>query len=162
MSNFSTVISDTQILEIVKTKKVHRVLVLGCNGCMNESLAVIRQKPLMNYTKEIPYEPIYDECKRVSDLLERNGIFSDFEVLGRTNNAMCIRDKNLDDYSLPNINMPDLVMVMSCPSGIWSVKECLPEIDVVGIAKYEGVFSFSYTDDYDKKEIKDFEIIYHN
>ena len=160
MSNFSSVISDSQILEIVKTKEARRVLILGCNGCMNESLALTRKKPLMNYKKEVPYEPIFSECDRICNLLDKNGITSSFEVLGRENNALCIRDNNQDDYSLSEENLPDLVMIMSCPAGIWSMKECLSGVAVVGSTEYKGVFSFSYIDDTEKKEIKDFEIIY--
>jgi hypothetical protein len=159
MSNYSTVISDSQILEIAKVKKAHYTLILGCNGCMNESLALINRKPLMNYKKEIPYEPIFDECNRICCLLKENGVDATFEVIGWAANRFCIRDSAFEDFGISSMYMPDLVMVLSCPAGIWGIKECLSGMDVVGITKYEGVFSFTYKDDSVTKEIVDSEMV---
>lgn len=71
-----------------------------------------------------------------------------------------IQNENYPDYQLSNYDTPDLVMALSCPAGIWSIKQCMNKATVVGIASLKGVYSYSYCDDGNTRIIKDAQISY--
>lgn len=147
MPNYSTVYSDSKLLQILETQSLMYILVLGCDGCMNESLAYTNHKLLLSHGEKETSVAITDECQRIVDLLRTYGYSADMKVLTNSDNALCIRDATLKNFSLSEFKKPDIIFALCCPAGYWGLKQCLPNGLIVRITQLKGTISYSYIDD---------------
>ena len=157
--NYSTVFSDLKLLQILETQSLRYILVLGCNGCMNESLAYTNHKLLLSHGDKETSVAITDECQRIVDLLRTNGYNADMKVLTNSDNALCIRDTTLKKFSLSEFQKPDIIFALCCPAGYWGLKQCLPNEYIVRITQLKGTISYSYIDDEKRKVMTDCQLM---
>lgn len=159
MPNYSTVFSDSKILQILKSQPVKNILVLGCDGCMNESLACTNHKPLLLHGEKEISVAVADECQRIVDLLEDHGYSAAMKVLTNSDNALCLRNAVLRKFSLSELHKPDIIFALCCPAGYWGLKQCLPDENIIRITKLVGTIAYSYIDDGKKKIMTDYQLI---
>lgn len=155
MPNYSTVFSDPKILQITKFQSVKHILVLGCDGCMNESLAYTNHKPLLLHGEKEISAAIEEECQRIVDLLEEHGYSAEMKVLTNSDNALCLRNSALRKFNLSEFRKPDIIFALCCPAGYWGLKQSLPDECIIRITKFKGTISYSYIDDGKKKIMMD-------
>ena len=164
MAVYSTIFEDQKIIEL--SSKYKNVLLLGCGGCANESLAFVNNKPLYVVSEEeeldvaikksiaIPYS-VKEECERIKHLLEANGHFVVSSLIPLSQNTLCIRHDG-DKY---NINpksqfVPDVILTISCSAGAFGVYEDIGKsIPVYSIMQSRGQLAYYYKDTFDKREI---------
>lgn len=155
MPNYSTVFSDSKLLQILESQSLMYILVLGCDGCMNESLAYTNHKLLLSYGEKETRVAISDECQRIVDLLRTYGYSAEMRVLTNMDNALCIRDSALKSFSLSEFHKPDIIFALCCPAGYCGLKQCFPNEHIVRITELEGTISYSYIDDRKKRIMTD-------
>lgn len=159
MPNYSTVFSDSDLLQILKRYMLRQILVLGCDGCMNESLAYKNHKPLLLHGERETSVAVMDECQRIVDLLISYGYSVEMKVLTNSDNVLCLRNSTLKKFSLSSFQKPDVILALCCPAGYWGLKQCFPKEHIIRITKLEGTISYSYVDDGKKRMMTDCQLI---
>lgn len=147
MPVYSKVIEDKQIIELVKDK-YQNILILGCGACMNESLAYTNDTPIHYNSK--PYS-IIQELKRLSAMLNQEGYKVKYDVIPEGSNTLCMRKIGANSFTLAQ--KPDVILMLSCPSGIFGLKSILIDTSIISISKPFGFLTYAYKDDGDKKVI---------
>jgi len=128
---------------------------LGCGGCMNESLAFTHSTPLIFHGQNDIFPSIEAECNRISDMLFANGYAVETIVLPAGSNATCIRNLGERQFSLPDEVVPDVILVLSCPSGFWGLSSRIQKAPLESIVKQIGMIYYTYSDNGKERHIID-------
>jgi len=153
MPKYSEVLSDEEILGMINPT-YKKVLLLGCGGCMNESLAFKHNLQIISYGEEKSYPAIEVECQRLKSVLMNNGFLVDTIILPPGSNARCIRDLGSKPFTLPNRIQPDVILVLACPDGLWGISSRIIDVPLLRISKWGGTIFYRYSDDSKERKIE--------
>lgn len=148
MPIYSEIIDNEKILEYLD-KKSHNILIIGCGGCMNESLAYKNNLPIVklnaNNNELIPI-PIEAELHRIAEMLEKNGYEVQIYVNKEGSPIGCMTNVSSDfSYKLyDRMKQSDTILVASCPAGAEGFKRISGNIPVFHITKQIGAICYSY------------------
>lgn len=173
MAVYSIIFDNEKILEISSNYK--NILLLGCGGCANESLAFFNHTPIYTIENEgnlenaieelkaIPYS-VKRECERIKELLELNGHSVISILVPLSQNTLCIRHNGAKFNINPNIEfVPDAILTISCSAGAFGVYEDVEKtIPVHSIMQSCGQLAYYYEDSNSERKIiyEKSEIIY--
>lgn len=157
MAVYSVIFQNEKILELSSGYK--NVLLLGCGGCANESLAYLNHMPLYVASKgkdlgvaietadAIPYS-VKNECERVKKLLETNGHFVVYFLIPLSQNTLCIRHGGEKFNFNPDSQfVPDVILTISCSAGAFGIYEDVGRsIPVYSIMQSCGQLAYYYED----------------
>ena len=146
MPVYSKVINNEAILKLVSRYNCHNILVIGCGGCMNESLAYDGGMCICKDGTEIPYATIV-ELDRIKKLLCDHHYTVEIKYYEGVKGFLCM--ENVDDcrYGLQGNNQPDIILVLSCLSGLYALREKLPKYNIMCITETKGGLSYYYKDE---------------
>lgn len=148
MPIYSEVFSDNEILKIV-SGKYEKILLLGCGACMNESLSYLHDIPLTVKNDTVPFA-VTEELIRLNRMLCGLGFDSRYECLPEGSNSRCMINPTKPLY-LPSLNpRPDVILSMSCPSGVFGLKYVLQDIPIIRITHQKGFLFYVYRTESDK------------
>ena len=144
MGKYSEVYSNERILDIVKGRYAN-VLIIGCGGCMNESLALKNGDWIFDKEKNIG-PAILKECIRLSNYLSNEGINNSYYIINSGQNMGCIRNEAGMKKGFCMTKDIDAILMMSCLDGIYGIKEQLKgyRIPIYRISSWKGMFYYSY------------------
>ena len=152
MPQYSQILSDEIILNMVKPY-YKKVLLLGCGGCMNESLAFLHSCPLVVHGKKDTFPALESELNRLVELLNNNGLSAKTLILPPESNLNCIRNIHGERFSLPKALPIDVILVLSCPAGQGGLLRTLKNIPMINITKLTGELYYKFLDDGKKRII---------
>lgn len=152
MPIFSKVVSDNRICDMID-RGYKKVLLLACGGCMNESLAFANSLPLRLNEERAMFPPIEAECLRITNMLCGDGFTVDAIILPSGSNARCIRNLNEEQFALPDGLSPDIILVLSCPSGFRGLSTLIKDIPIYNITEQVGMLYYKYEDDGKERKI---------
>lgn len=161
MAVYSKTIEDLDIIRLIEGKH-ENVLLIGCGGCMNESLAFTNSWPIFQPTQGKPLQenaiPIatHFELERIQFMLRARGykikIFESYELKDNRGNEgfLCIR-KSGHPFDLlgqfPDFRI-DVILTVCCGAGTFGVVDDYGEsIPVKQITRPSGMISYSFFDD---------------
>lgn len=144
MPIYSETISDENILRILRNK-YHRILLIGCGACMNESLAYKYDKPICKDFSDVPYATV-SELDRIAKMLEASGYEVETKHYNDIDGFFCMTDIAIDMYPIDKFHSPDVIMILSCDAGCLALRDRLPEAKVIKIANQIGYISYGYID----------------
>lgn len=166
MAVYSVILEDEKILEICSNYK--NILLLGCGGCANESLAFSNHTPIytiknqddkekenvIDELKAIPYS-VKIECERIKELLKVNGHFVKSILVPLSQNTLCIRHDGVKFNINPNCEfLPDVILTISCSAGAFGVSKDVGEaIPVYSIMQSCGQLAYYYEDSGTERKI---------
>jgi len=177
MAVYSKVMSDATIINLIPCKS--NILIVGCGGCINESLAYTNRHPIFTAPEgktldnaAIPIATRY-ELNRIKGLLEVHGhtvrVFESYELKKDNGNDgfLCIRKsgKAFDLFGSFSDFPIDVLLTLSCGAGTFGINEDYgEEIPVLQITKPSGMLSYSFIDrenvrhiDYNHSEVIKYE-----
>lgn len=152
MPQYSEILSDENILNMVKPY-YKKVLLLGCGGCMNESLAFLHSSPLVAHGSKDTFPALEFELNRLSKLLESNGLSTKTLIIPPGSNLNCIRNIHGTKFTLPKDFNIDVILVLSCPAGQGGISKTLKNIPLINITKLSGQLYYKFLDDGKKRII---------
>jgi hypothetical protein len=145
MPIYSEVLHDDEILRIVSDKHNY-VLLLGCGGCMNESLAFYHRQPLTILDDNglpIPYA-VKEELERISSMLNRNGIKTEYRFIPEGTNSRCMIDCTKGVFNAANDIHPSMIMAVCCPAGVRGLRLTYDNIPIIKVTKQRGFLFYVY------------------
>ncbi len=144
MGKYSEVCSYEQILNTVKGR-YRNVLIIGCGGCMNESLALKNGDWIFDKEKNVS-PAIQKECIRLSEYLKNEGIKNSYYIINTGTNMGCIRNSDGMKKSLGVTKDTEAILMMSCLDGVYGINERLRDyhIPIYRISRWKGVFYYNY------------------
>lgn len=157
MAVYSIIYDNDKILNLVSNYK--NVLLLGCGGCANESLAFSNHLPIYVAPKGLSVEEtienrqvlaysVKNECERIKRLLEGDGHNVVLSIIPLSQNTLCIRHPG-DKYNfIPDSHfIPDIILTISCSAGAYGIYEDINrEIPVYSIMESVGQLAYYYED----------------
>ncbi len=157
MAVYSKIYEDKKILELSSNYK--NILLLGCGGCANKSLAFTNHTPIYVATKEenvesaiekseiIPYS-VKNECERIKQLLEARGHQVLYSLIPLSQNTLCIRHSGAKYNFNPNNQfVPDVILTVSCSAGAYGIYEDVNKrVPVYSIMQPCGQLAYYYED----------------
>lgn len=157
MSVYSITYDNDKILDLVSNYK--NVLLIGCGGCANESLAFSNHLPIYVAPKDSSMEDaienmqaiaysVKDECERIKRLLEDYGYYVMLSIIPLSQNTLCIRHPG-DKYNfIPDSHfIPDIILTISCSAGAYGIYEDINgKIPVYSIMESVGQLAYYYED----------------
>lgn len=156
MPKYSEVLSFEQILNIVKDK-YSSVLIIGCGGCMNESLALKNGDWIFDKKQSI-YTAVALECSKISTMLGEQGIKCVYHIY-----SACIRNYQ-EETSVKNINLSDVdaILIMSCLDGFDGLNEILGDYKVptYQISRWKGFLYYKYKETEEYRCIVEGKVVY--
>lgn len=152
MPVYSEVLDDNTIINLVRDYK--NILLLGCGACMNESLAFKNDTPIYinENNSSIPYS-IQKEIERIKNMLTLHGFKVKYKLLPENSNSRCMINYGKQIYSFLLEPFPDVLLVLSCPAGIFGIKQCIKNIPIIKATKQTGFLAYGYTDDHNGNRI---------
>jgi hypothetical protein len=157
MGVYTVTLPDSTLLKAVNGLK--SVVILGCFGCANESLAFDTDQPSAKIEvnrdtgerKEVPLL-IIEESNRLKRLFESNGISA---VVETPLFPLCYltdeTDKALSELSDHLPEDVDAIVALYCPAGIMALKKCLPKpVKIVPAMKTLGILQMRKVHDESK------------
>jgi len=151
MPVYSETISDERILRILGNK-YRRVLLVGCGACMNESLAYKNDLPIYKGSPDFPYATAA-EVSRIEKLLKTNGYEVEKKTYDDIDGFYCMTDISSAKYPVDWTITPDIILILSCGAGLLAIRDKLPEMQVMKIAKQRGYLSYGFNDTNDQRTI---------
>lgn len=155
MAVYSETISDEAILSKID-KESNNILVIGCGGCMNESLAYKNSIPIYKYKdseKCIPHATSV-EVNRIYELLVNNGYNASKYVINEGIPVLCIYSEEYELNLFEGNNIPDQVLLVSCSAGLYGLSKKIGSIiKTSSITKQLGQISYSYKDQNNERVI---------
>ena len=153
MGVYSKLDPDEKILQKIKNYK--SMVIFGCEGCANDSIAFQKGYPLAEIIRDentgqekyIPFA-LKKETGRLKKLLESKNFSIEVEVMF----ALCDMSPGRESY-IENLlrSFPDLeaIITMCCPGGIISLKKVIPNsIKIIPAMKTQGMFhTYRITDE---------------
>lgn len=165
MPIYSRVINDEKILKLVSINECHNILVIGCGGCMNESLAYDGDLCIYDGENESPFATI-TELNRIKQLLCGYNNSVDIKYFEGDKGFLCMNnvDESGDGFLCMNNvvestfesrkeNRPDIILVLSCLSGYYALKERFPDYNLMCITEIKGGLSYYYKNEKGKRLI---------
>ena len=148
-------ISNESILELVSKDNCRNILIIGCGGCMNESLAYDGDLYLYKKGIEGPYATI-NELNRIKQFLCNHHYSVEVKWFKAPNDILCTSNidacKNEMDWNV----QPDIILMLSCFSGLLAWKARFPEHNIMCITEAKGGLSYYYKDeDFTGKIVKE-------
>ena len=157
MAVYSKIYEDEKILELSSNYK--NILLLGCGGCANESLAFTNHTPIYVVAKEknvgsaieksevIPYS-VKNECERIKQLLEEKDHHVLYSLIPLSQNTLCIRHSGAKYCFNPNNQfVPDVILTVSCSAGAYGIYEDVNKsVPVYSIMQSCGQLAYYYED----------------
>lgn len=167
MAVYSKIMGDAAIINLV-SGKYSNILLIGCGGCINESLAFTNHHPIFNAPEgktlkdeSIPIA-VRLELNRIKNLLETNGhavrIFESHELkkYKTIDGFLCIRKSGMpfdllglfSDFSI------DVILTICCGAGTFGIlNDYGKSIPVLQITRAFGMLSYSFVDEEDARRI---------
>jgi len=145
MAIYSKTLSDEKIIALVP-KGAKSILIVGCGGCVNESLAYDYDVPISTFDTEgnnTPYASSV-EAKRIADILEAENFTVDIKLLTGDLPVLCIHHEN-ETAIIGQSNRPDAILVLSCKSGVLGM-QFVTDIPSFTITTQVGYLSYTYSD----------------
>lgn len=161
MAVYSKIIDDAAIINLV-SGKYPNVLLIGCGGCINESLAFTNHHSIFcaaeGKTLKEEAIPIATriELRRIRNLLEANGhsvrVFESYELnrYESIDGFLCIRKSGkafdllgfFSDFSI------DVILTVCCGAGTFGIFDYYGKsIPVLQITRAFGMLSYSFIDE---------------
>jgi len=160
MALYSKVVEDKTILELVKDRK--NILVIGCGGCINESLAYDKKVSIFKKIdgRRIAYAT-HRELKRVSELLSskecRVKVLEEYDFREHCEEGfLCIRKRGVDFNLLEKLGdfIPDVILSLCCTAGTYGLEDTHNnDVPIIQIAKPIGMLGYLYYDEDDERKI---------
>ena len=126
MAVFSIIFPVEKILSLIQ-RKYRMVLVVGCGGCNNESLAYVNNWEICDHVDASIGRATARELDGITSVLTENcfEVKSTAVPLGGVN-AVCIRhDGNQFNYNPhPNVK-PDVILALCCAAGTFGMRDDL-------------------------------------
>lgn len=160
MAVYSKTISDSEIIGLVDGK-YQNLLLVGCGGCMNESLAYTHHEPIFRFPQgktiadgAIPIAT-HSELRRLQSLLESKGFrvrtfeLYDLGTVKGNEGLLCIREvgesfdmvKHFPDFHI------DAILTLCCAAGTFGItNEYGKDVPILQITRLHGMISYSFTD----------------
>jgi hypothetical protein len=154
MAVFSEIKADSIILGKLGDR-YKKILLVGCGGCTNESLAYTNHLPIFDEFEgqRISAATKY-ETDRIKELLENNGYKVEITLIPLSQNALCIRHDGEKFQMNPNSKFePDVILAMRCLAGAFGIHSDIEgKIQVMPIMEQKGQLAYYY-EEKDKKTI---------
>ena len=119
--------------------------IIGCGGCMNESLAYDGDLCIFKDGNSLPAATVH-ELNKLKEYLHKNNYSVETKYYDDINGFWCMRSIDCQDYDLSWNIQPDIILVLSCPSGQHALSEELSGYTVIGITETLGGLSYCYRD----------------
>jgi hypothetical protein len=153
MGVYSKLDSDDKIIQKIKDYK--SIVIFGCEGCANDSIAFQKGYPLAEIirdenTGQEKYMPfaLKKETSRLKELLKSKNINTEIEIMFALCDMSPGRASYIDNL-LKNFSNLEAVITMCCPGGIISLKKVVPNsIKIIPVMKTQGMFhTYRVTDE---------------
>lgn len=161
MAVYSKTIEDSDIIKLVEGK-YENLLLVGCGGCMNESLAYTNAWPIFQAAEgktvkeaNIPIAT-HLELERIQSMLQTRGfkvrVFESYELKNNDGNEgfLCIRNSGYPFDLLgqfPDFRI-DAILTVCCGAGTFGIIDDYgKDIPVRQITRSSGMISYSFIDD---------------
>jgi len=149
-------IENNKILQLLGDN-YKRILIIGCGGCVNESLALKNKIPIIvldEITRQsIPYS-VTNEIKRLAKLLHKH-VFDVIWKVVPENNLLCMRNVNEDIPVTINETTIDAILAICCPAGIYGLRKIVSNsIHIFQITKQIGFLYYVFDEYENEKKIK--------
>ncbi len=146
MPTYSKIIPDEEIIRRVSGKSKN-VYLIGCAGCMNESLAFDNGLPIWTaHGSNKRFPAIEAECIRITKLLKQNGIQATYKVIPGGESALCILSHDKEHYPLDIKPEYDAVLVLACPSGFQDICNNT-EVRTIILTEQIGSINYSFEEE---------------
>jgi len=149
MAVYSIPIELNEIITEIRGK-YQKVLVIGCGGCTNESLAYIHNLPITNVNRgELTPIATNAELEKLESGLTAAGFDVRTTTFPRDWDALCLRQEGKTFQYNPHLDFePQVILALSCPAGKFSIEEGFDhKIPVIKITRQIGHLAyFSYED----------------
>src|SRR5690606_28034625 len=105
--------------------KFQKILVIGCGGCTNESLAYIHKIPITNVNgHELTPIATNEELEKIQTRLLEAGFDVRTTTFPRDWDALCLRQEGKTFQYNPHLDFsPEVILALSCPAGKFSIEE---------------------------------------
>jgi len=144
MAVYSETISNEKLLSSIPNG-ARNILIIGCGGCMNESLAYKKDLPIFKIMKSsrIPYAT-KTELERISELLKSNG-YNTEKKLNEENEKfiLCIVHEEYENEMKKKEIEPDVVLALCCHGGNLGLKLSF-KAPVINITRQVGCLGYAY------------------
>ncbi len=135
-----------------------KILVIGCGGCANESLAYTNNWAICDHSQDQIGLATARELERIEALLIDNGFEVRCTLVPLGGNALCIRyPGDPFDYNLHASFFPDVILALCCPAGTFGLMDDLRvaglKVPVYQITRQVGHLSYFYNVKEDKRWI---------
>lgn len=159
MGVYSKLDTDERIIQKIKDYK--SIVIFGCEGCANDSIAFQKGYPLAEIIRDentgqekyIPFA-LKKETSRLKKLLESKNINTEIEIMFALCDMSPERESYIDDL-LKNFTNLEAIITMCCPGGIISLKKVVPKsIKIIPAMKTQGMFHTYRVPDESGKFIK--------
>lgn len=154
MPLYSQILSNDCILNMINPS-YKRILLLGCGGCMNESLAFLHSCPIVIHNETDTFPAIETECNRLIELLHCHGFSAKKIIIPPGSNIKCIRNICEKKLSFPEKNSIDVILVLSCYAGYWGFSKVFENVPMFNITKTTGALYYKYFDNEKERIIID-------
>lgn len=160
MAVYSKIIDDHSIIKAINNHEKN-ILIIGCGGCINESLAYTNERPIFKAPEgkmltEEPYPyAVHVELIRLKALLEQEGFnakcFESYELRdeGCDEGFLCIRKSGISFDLIGKFKefKIDKILTVCCGAGTYGIKDDYGKnIPVYQITKPFGMIAYSYKD----------------
>ncbi len=147
MPIYSETLSDKSIVDLLGSN-YKNILIIGCGACMNESLAYKNNTPIFikNDLGEMISYSVYLELLRLTDMLSRENYTTRFELFSENSNSRCMINYGKPLHKVSVEFNPDIVLVLSCPSGLFGIKKVSENVPIIKITKQCGFLAYGYED----------------
>lgn len=157
MAVYSEVLPNDVILrKILALKDVDRILIIGCGGCMNESLAYKNNLPVYLFENGGEKEPFstLNELEKIKEYLETNDYSVDLCIIKEGTPILCIYSDDYEFEFYTDNNIPSIILALCCPAGIVGLRAKLDSnIPIVCITFQKGILAYSFIDSNGKRDI---------
>jgi hypothetical protein len=145
MGVYSVIYPDEKIIQRIQGFK--SVVIFGCEGCANDSIAYDKGYPMTEITidkktgreKHLPVA-LYKEANRLKKLLESKSITVRIDSMFAACDISPDKKKQLDEMT-KQFSKVEAVIGLTCPGGMLSLKEILPKsVKLIPAMKTLGIF----------------------
>lgn len=148
MAVYSEVLDNQKILTMLKNR-YKRVLIIGCGGCMNESLAFKNHLPIFKMDDSLNFIPfaVTQEMIRISIFLKLHEFEVNSFLINEGMPVLCIYSDQNDVFFFEDRNKPDVIVALCCAAGLVGLNaKFRSKIPVLHITKQLGQIAYSYKD----------------
>ena len=153
MAVYSETISNDKLLSRIP-ESAKSILIIGCGGCLNESLAYRNDYPVFEITENgrIPYATKM-ELERISAFLRSKGYKTETKLIAQSKELLlCIVSEDYECEMKKREIEPDVVLALCCNGGQLGLGLSF-HVPVISVTRMVGCLGYVYKETATKQTI---------